>query len=149
MTTTTFPEFTKRFLEWTEREIEAKKSDGFAVCPYAKQARVNRKIQFIDGRTNTQAALEAFDKDCYEIGIVWLGDDADIPTVEELLPCMKRSHPDLLYFTSTPTSGYFAKNFTNCVFIQLDDDITQKRNQLHNTKYYDSWPEQYYKLIMG
>ena len=148
MSTTNFTEFTKRFLEWTEHEIEAKKSDGYAICPYAKHARLHNKIQFIDSRDHLLMSLAEFDQTKYEIGIAWLGDQADISAVDELLEKIKPDHPDLLYFTSTPNSGYFAKNFTNCVFIQLAGDIQDKRNQLHNTRYYDSWPEHYYKLIM-
>ena len=56
-------------------------------------------------------------------------------------------HHDLLYFTSTTTSGHFAKNFTDCVFIQLRDDLVEKRKYLHTTRYYESWPLDYYKLI--
>ena len=58
-------------------------------------------------------------------------------------------NPDLLYFTSTRESGHFVKNFTDCVFIQLKGDIMEKRKYLKNTKYYDSWPADYYKLITG
>lgn len=149
MTINDFSEFTRKFLDWTEHEIEAKKSDGYAICPYARHARLNQKIQFIDGREQLNQALLSFDSDRYEIGIVWVGDQADMSAVEQVLVDIRPDHPALLYFTSTPTSGYFAKNFTNCVFIQLAGDIQEKRSQLHNTRYYDSWPEQYYRLIMG
>ena len=69
--------------------------------------------------------------------------------VDEVLERYKAENPDLLYFTSTTDSGHFAKNFTNCVFIQLRGDIDNRREQLHKTKYYDSWPEHYYKIITG
>ena len=144
----TFDEFKKQFLLWSEEKIEAKKSDGFAVCPYAKHARINNKVQFIDARDSIDSINEFNDK-IYEIGIAWLGDTADIDAVDQELESYRNNHENLLYFTSTPSSGFFAQNFTNCIFIQLKDDILEKRSQLHKTKYYDSWPEYYYKLITG
>ena len=141
-----FQEFQNKFLEWTENEIEAKKLDGFPVCPFARKARLQNKIQFIDARDNQSDTYETFDKDQYEIGIAWV-DGCDINQVESVIEQQMQKHEDLLYFTSTTTSGHFAKNFTNCVFIQLRDDLTEKRKYLHTTKYYDSWPIDYYKLI--
>ena len=146
-------EFSKKFLEWTEQEIEAKKLDGFPVCPFARRARLQNKIQFIDSRDkeNLVSSLTSFDQDLYEIGIAWLGDqEADyISDVEVILQDLSKKNPDLLYFTSTRKSGYFAKNISDCVFIQLKHDIMDKREYLHNTKYYDSWPLDYYNDIMN
>lgn len=144
----TLEEFTNKFLAWTEETIEAKKLDGFPICPYAKRARLTNKIQFIDSRDDT-ASFETFDKSRYEIGICYLGDDADISLIEPVLRELKEKNPDLLYFTSTPTSGHFAQNFTKCVFIQLTGDILEKRKQLHATDYYKSWPEAYYQSIIS
>ena len=139
-------EFQQRFLEWTQNEIEAKKLDGYPICPFARKARLQNKIQFIDARDNQESSYETFDKQTYEIGIAWV-DGCDITEVESVIEQQMKKHNDLLYFTSTTTSGHFAKNFTDCVFIQLRDDLTTKRKYLHTTKYYDSWPEEYYKLI--
>lgn len=144
-----FETFQMKFLEWTEKSVESKKSDGFSVCPYAKKARLENKIQFINAVSNTTDQLQSFDKEKFEIGIAWLGDNTDMKTVEYELEILRQKNPDLLYFTSTPDSGYFVQNFTNCVFIQLQQDIMHRRQQLHTTKYYDSWPEYYYKLICG
>lgn len=141
-----FQEFQQRFLEWTQNEIEAKKLDGYPICPFARKARLQNKIQFIDARDNKESSYETFDKKTYEIGIAWV-DGCDITEVESVIEQQMKKHNDLLYFTSTTTSGHFAKNFTDCVFIQLRDDLTTKRKYLHTTKYYDSWPEEYYKLI--
>lgn len=141
-----FQEFQQRFLEWTQNEIEAKKLDGYPICPFARKARLQNKIQFIDARDNQESSYETFDKQTYEIGIAWV-DGCDITEVESVIEQQMKKHNDLLYFTSTTTSGHFAKNFTDCVFIQLRDDLTTKRKYLHTTKYYDSWPEEYYKLI--
>lgn len=141
-----FQEFQNKFIEWTETEIEAKKLDGFPICPFARKARLQNKIQFIDARDNQSDTYETFDKDQYEIGIAWV-DGCDMDEVESVIEQQMQKHEDLLYFTSTTTSGHFAKNFTNCVFIQLRDDLTEKRKYLHTTKYYDSWPVDYYKLI--
>jgi len=141
-----FQEFQNKFLEWTENEIEAKKLDGFPICPFARKARLQNKIQFIDARDNLIQSYETFDKEIYEIGIAWV-DGCNMSEVETIIEQQMQKHNDLLYFTSTTTSGHFAKNFTNCVFIQLRDDLTEKRKYLHTTKYYDSWPIDYYKLI--
>ena len=143
-----FDEFKNKFLEWTELEIEAKKEDGFPVCPYAKHARINNKIQFIDARQNTMDQLRTFDKENFEIGIAWI-DDQDMQSIEMMTDYLHQLNDDLLYFTSTTDSGYFAKNFTDCVFIQLKADIMEKRDQLHKTNYYESWPYHYYHAITG
>ena len=142
----TFEEFCNSFLKWTEEVIEAKKADGFPICPFARKARLQNKIQFIDTRSNLNQ-LRLFDDQVYEIGIAWLGDDIDMDTVEQSIELYRQDNPDLLYFTSSTESGLFAKNFTNCIFIQKRDDIMEKREYLHTTKYYDNWPVWYYKLI--
>lgn len=142
----TFEEFKTNFLSWTENEIETKKDDGFPVCPYAKHARINNKIEFIDAREATMEQLRSFDKEQYEIGIAWI-EGQDINSIEQMLEYLNEANPDLLYFVSTTESGHFVKNFTNCVFIQLRSDIEMRREQLHETDYYASWPEQYYAMI--
>lgn len=145
-------EFSNKFLEWTEKEIEAKKLDGFPVCPYARRARLQNKIQFIDSRVQETLldSFLSFDKDQFEIGIAWLGDQDDeyMSMVSSILADLSEKNPDLLYFTSTRTSGHFTKNISDCVFIQLKGDILDKREYLHTTKYYDSWPRDYYHSII-
>jgi len=141
-----FQEFQDKFLEWTEEVIEAKKLDGFPICPFARKARLQNKIQFIDARDNQISSYEQFDKETFEIGIAWV-DGCNISEVEKIIELQMEKHHDLLYFTSTTTSGHFAKNFTDCVFIQLRDDLVEKRKYLHTTRYYESWPLDYYKLI--
>ena len=46
-----------KFLEWTENVIEQKKEDGFTICPFAKKARLDNKIQFIDCTIATSELL--------------------------------------------------------------------------------------------
>jgi len=145
----TFETFIEQFLDWSETTIEQKKEDGFSVCPYAKKARISNKIQFIDARDTTIDKLRTFNKEVYDIGIVWLGDNYDMTVAEDIADIMRNDNRDLLYFTSTPTSGYFAKNFTKCIFIQITSDIEEKRKHLHTTDYYDSWSDDYYKIITG
>ena len=146
-----FETFISTFLMWSEERIEQKKLDGFPICPFARKARLTQKIQFIDARDLRAVSLESFDKETYEIGIAWLGDiDKDqLHNIELITEQLMIENPDLLYFTSTRESGHFVKNFTDCVFIQLKGDIMEKRKYLKNTKYYDSWPADYYKLITG
>lgn len=144
----TFDEFVSAFLSWSEEHIETKKDDGFSTCPFARKARLQNKIQFIDARTNTLDNLESFNKDDYEIGIAWV-DSVDMTTVEKICSDLSEKNTHLFYFTSTTDSGYFVKNFTNCVFIQLKCDILEKRAVLKKTDYYNSWPIDYYKLITG
>ena len=141
-----FQEFQDKFLEWTEEVIEAKKLDGFPICPFARKARLQNKIQFIDARDNQVSSYETFDKEKFEIGIAWVN-GCDISEVEKIIELQMEKHYDLLYFTSTTTSGHFAKNFTDCVFIQLRNDLEEKRKYLHTTRYYESWPLDYYKMI--
>lgn len=142
-----FETFKNNFLTWTENEIESKKLDGFPICPFARKARLQNKIQFIDARENKPLDYELFDMDTYEIGIAWLGDDADIESVESVLEPLREKHQDLFYFLSTPGSGAFASNFTGCVFIQLKQDILNKRDYLLKTDYYKSWNADYFNEI--
>ena len=136
---------------WSEERIEQKKIDGFPVCPFARKARLQDKIQFLDCRSLQSYALEQFDRTQYEIGIAWLGDidDDSVAEIEIICEQLAEKNPDLLYFTSTRKSGHFVKNFTDCVFIQLKSDILDKRNYLYKTDYYTSWPSDYFKLITG
>ena len=144
-----FNQFSEKFLKWTEEVIESKKIDGFPICPFARKARLTDKIQFIDARENIEEALLTFDPKDKEIGIAWLGDLDDISGVEKITEKIMKEHPNLLCFTSTRSSGAFAKNFTDCVFIQIKSDILEKRKWLKTTDYYNSWPIDYYKLITG
>jgi len=145
----TFQDFQDTFLKWTEEVIEAKKDDGFPICPFARKARLQNKIQFINATDEVYESLETFDKNSFEIGIAWIGEDVNMRIVDYALDRLRNKNKDLLYFISTTDSGYFAKNFTNCIFIQLYDDIMEKRKYLHTTKYYENWPEWYYKSITG
>lgn len=144
-----FSDFQQEFLNWSQNNIEVKQDSGLPVCPFARKARLQQKIQFIDARDDL-SQLNTFDKSIYEIGIAWLGDIDNIDPVEKFCTDSMDANPDLLYFTSTRDSGHFVKNFTDCVFIQLRGDIMKKRNYLKdNTTYYDNWPDAYYKLITG
>lgn len=145
----TFEEFKEAFIEWTINEIESKKEDGFPVCPYARKARVDNKIQFIDASEEV-SNLRNFDQENFEIGIAWIGNtDYNVDTAMSLCEFYSQLNPDLLYFKSIPGSGYFTSNVSYCIFIQLKNDILEKRGQLLETKYYDSWPEEYFQEITG
>ena len=144
----TLDEFQSKFLEFTEKQVEPLKDDGYPVCPYAKSARIKRALQFIDGRSDL-AVMDTFDPDTYQMGIVWLGDLDDITPIEKICEGYSKKNPHLLYFTSTRNSGHFVKNFTDCVFIQLKGDILTKRKHLKTIGYYDNWPNDYYKIITG
>jgi hypothetical protein len=142
-----FNDFKKTFLNWSDTLIEPKQDSGSPICPYARKARLQNKIQFIDARENL-SEMDTFDRDAYEIGIAWLGDIDNIDPVGKFCEQSMLANPDLLYFTSTRSSGHFVKNFTDCVFIQLKDDILAKRQHLKSTDYYDNWPKNYYNKIM-
>ena len=145
----TLDEFQIKFLKFAEELVEPLKDDGYPVCPYAKSARIKKALQFIDARDNV-LALESFDHVKYQMAICWLGDVDDMSSIEKTCEELREKHSHLLYFTSTRTSGNFVKNFTDCVFIQRKSDLLEKRKHLHeNTTYYDSWPVDYYNLIMG
>ena len=144
-----FDTFVSTFLTWSESKVETKKDDGFPVCPFARRARMMDLIQFIDARDDAHQQLRSFDKSRYEIGIAWLGDGDLSYDLEELASNMEKEFSDLFFFTSTNKSGHFVKNFTNCIFIQLKKDILDKIEYINTTNYYDSWPDEYYKLITG
>tara|TARA_B100000929_G_scaffold290774_1_gene285857 strand:- start:1141 stop:1584 length:444 start_codon:yes stop_codon:yes gene_type:complete len=145
----TLDEFQIKFLKFAEESVEPLKDDGYPVCPYAKSARIKKALQFVDARDNV-LALESFDHVKYQMAICWLGDVDDMSSIEKTCEELREKHSHLLYFTSTRTSGNFVKNFTDCVFIQRKSDLLEKRKHLHeNTTYYDSWPVDYYNLIMG
>lgn len=144
----TFEEFQEAFTKWSIDEIEAKKIDGWPVCPYAKQARVQNKIQFIDASIDP-AEIRKFDSENFEIGIAWLDGADNLKGAVNLCKYLSEVNPHLLYFKSTPESGFFTKNVSNCIFIQLKGDILEKREHLLTTTYYDSWPAEYFEEITG
>ncbi len=149
--TMNFDDFINKFLQWTEETIEKPRSDLDAqpICPFARKARLQKKIQFIDARDSLEH-VKTFDKEKFEIGIVWLGDIDDLEPVEKFCEEHMEANPELLLFTSTRDSGHFTKNFTDCIFVQLRGDILKKREYLKNkTDYYKNWPDEYYKLITG
>jgi hypothetical protein len=143
-----FEEFKIKFIEWLINNIEpVSKETGFAICPYAKSTRLKEKIQFIHIEQGVCEEFLKFDSDTYEIGVAWLSEN--INGIEGKLTDLRNQNKHLLYYLSTPTSGFFAQNFTNCVFIQKRNDIEEKREHLKNTKYYSNWPEWYYNEIVN
>jgi len=135
----TFEEFKIKFIEWAISEVEPK------ICPFAKKARLQDKIQFIDCPRGIYGEFLEFNPNRYDIGIAWLGDFT--AGIEDELADLRKHNPDLFYFLSTTDSGYFTKNFTNCVFIQKKDDILEKRDWLKTIGYYENWPDWYYNDI--
>lgn len=144
----TFEEFKIKFINWLIDEIEpTNKETGFPVCPYAKRARLQERIQFIHIERGIYGEFLEFDPTRYDIGVAWLGEYVD--GIEDELKDLRKHNKDLLYYISTPTSGFFAQNFANCVFIQKRDDIEEKRKYLKGTTYYNNWPEWYYNEIVN
>lgn len=148
-----FNKFKEKFLQWTESVIEVKQDNGYPICPYARKARLNNEIQFIDIRENIDRCISSLNLKKYMIAICWLGDE---PIYTQKYINQKifefnsdPQHKNLLFFKSTPDSGAFAKNFTNCIFVQIKNDIMSKREYLKTTNYYDTWSPEYYKYITG
>lgn len=148
-----FNQFKSNFLNWTESVIEEKQPNGFPICPYARKARLNGEIQFIDIRDNIDRCVSSLNLKKYMIAICWLGDEP-IYTHKYINSKVEEfnsdpQHKNLLFFLSDTQSGAFAKNFTNCIFVQIKSDIMSRREYLKTTNYYDSWPADYYKYITG
>ena len=144
----TFNNFKLEFLNWIIENIETKQKDvNFSICPYAKKARLQNKIQFIDCSDGDLKKMLNFNQKEFDIGVVWLKDN--IENVSEKLKKFKDKNPNLLYMLSTKNSGHFAKNFTNCIFIQNKNDIENKRNYLKDLGYYENWPSSYYDKIIN
>jgi len=148
-----FNQFKDKFLDWTKTVIEEKQPSGFPICPYARQARLNNEIQFIDVRDNIDRCVSGLNLKKYMIAICWLGNEP-IYTQKYIDQKIEEfsedpQHKNLLFFLSNKESGAFAKNFTNCVFVQIKSDILSRREYLKTTNYYDNWPADYYKYITG
>jgi hypothetical protein len=143
----TFETFKTQFLEWVQDKIEPTRGNGYPICPFARKARLQDRIQFINAPRGIYGEFLEFDEENYDIGIAWLGEFTS--GIEDELEDLRKLNPHLLYFLSTPQSGHFVKNFTNCVLIQKKDDIEIKRQVLLDTTYYDDWPKDYYKEIMN
>lgn len=143
----TFEEFKIKFINWSTKDIESvNKESGYPICPYAKRARLQKKIQFIHIKQGILDEFLEFNPAEYEIGVAWL-DNSAVHGIEPKLKKLRMYNQHLLYFLSTPDSGYFIKNFTNCVFIQKKKDILEKRAYLKTTEYYNNWPAWYYNEI--
>lgn len=143
----TYDEFKNKFLTWAIGNIEPTRANGFPICPFARKARLQDRIQFINAPRGIYGEFLEFDEENYDIGIAWLGEFTS--GIEDELADLRKANPHLLYFLSTTESGYFVKNFTNCVFIQKKDDIKLKRQVLLETTYYDDWPKDYFEEIMN
>jgi len=143
----TFEIFKTQFLEWVQNNIEPTRENGYPICPFARKARLQDRIQFINAHRGIYGEFLEFDEENYDIGIAWLGEFTS--GIENELADLRKGNPHLLYFLSTPQSGHFTKNFTNCVLIQKKDDIEIKRQVLLDTTYYDDWPEDYYEEIIN
>ena len=63
---------------------------------YAKKARLQDKIQFIDCPRGIYGEFLEFDSDRYDIGIAWLGDYTS--GIDQELDDLRASNPDLYYF---------------------------------------------------
>lgn len=146
----TFEDFQKTFIEWVQSTIEPKKDDGWPVCPYARKARINNEIQFLDGRdtTNTLEVLGKFDDDTYKMAVCWMDDDCDLQVIDSIVSQAEIQYPTHYFFASTETSGFFVQNFTRIIIVQIKDDIRDRRSKLKKTSYYDSWPEHYYRSVV-
>ena len=59
-----FDDFITKFLQWTEDTIEKPRSDLDAqpICPFARKARLQKKIQFLDAR-NSLDEIKTFDQE--------------------------------------------------------------------------------------
>ena len=51
-----FDDFINKFIQWTEDKIEKPRSDldTQPICPFARKARLQKKIQFIDARDSLE-----------------------------------------------------------------------------------------------
>lgn len=148
-----FNEFKDKFLSWSQTVIEEVQPNGFPICPYARQARLNNEIQFIDCRDNIDRCETSLNLKKYMIAICWLGNEP-IYTQKYINQKVDEfnqspSNKNLLFFLSDPESGAFAKNFTHCIFVQIKSDILSRREHLKTTKYYNNWTDEYYKYITG
>jgi hypothetical protein len=153
MSQTDFDNFVTKFLDWTKNVIEEKQPNGWPICPYARQARIDNEIQFIDAREKLDRCHTTINLKKYMIAICWLGDEP-IYTQKYIDQKLQEfntdpAHKNLLFFLSNTQSGAFAKNFTNCVFVQIKSDIMSRREHLKTTKYYDNWTPEYFKYITG
>ena len=141
-----FEQFKKDFTDWMIDQLEVNKEDGYPTCPYARTARVQDKLQFIDCSGSNPDAMLEFDPRVKMVGVCWFGDNVDLDTIN--LEQMKELNPDLMYLQSTKTSGHFVQNISNVILIQIRSELLRRRASLHKSSYYDSWPAEYYKEIM-
>ena len=141
-----FEQFKKDFTDWMIDQLEVNKEDGYPTCPYARTARVQDKLQFIDCSGSNPDAMLEFDPRVKMVGVCWFGDDVDLDTIN--LEQMKELNPDLMYLQSTKISGHFVQNISNVILIQIRSELLRRRASLHKSSYYDSWPAEYYKEIM-
>ena len=106
-----YEEFKTAFIEWSINNVEPDKGDGWPVCPYARKARLNGEIQFMDGRNTdkTLSVLETFDDDTFNMAVCWMGSDCPVETITEIANKASELHPQYYYFVSTETSGNFVQ----------------------------------------
>ena len=67
-----FEEFKKDFTNWMITRLEVNKEDGYPTCPYARTARVQDKLQFIDCSGPNPDAMLEFDPRVKMVGVCYL-----------------------------------------------------------------------------
>ena len=81
MTNKNFDQFKINFTDWMINKLEVNKEDGYPTCPYAKTARVQDKVQFIDCQGPTTDNILEFDPRTKMVGVCYFGNDVNISNV--------------------------------------------------------------------
>lgn len=136
-----FEKFKNKFIDWSLNEAEKIQPNMLPLCPYAKHARITDNLQFIDGRQDLKQALSVYNGK-KDMGVIWLGNFIEESKVNDILDKQKKANPNIVYFLSTPDTGYIGKSFTNTIIMHRYDDYLIKQRKLYEKKYYDQYPDE-------
>lgn len=142
----TMSEFKEKFWKW-ELNSEKIQDSGWPICPFAKAARLENKIQFFDAR-NSLECVNNFDRS-NDIGVAWLGETVNEKNIKQELEKLRENNKDLdILFSRPGGQAVLNPNFTNVLIIHNADDIMRKRRHIYEAGYYDFYPSFEYKQEM-
>lgn len=150
----------KDLINWIKRLSEKRDElGGFSICPFAKKAFEEKKVfwSYI-GQESVAYILRYIEAtpDDFEVIIFYnlsknLTDEDLLSIIEKLQEKM----PDMVFLKDHPDNPGFINgvNTSNgeypIILVQPRNKLEEARSKLLNTKYYDSWSEEYKKEIFA
>jgi hypothetical protein len=144
--------------EWLERITQPKKElKGFSVCPFAKKAVEENKIYWSYIGTDCESYIlnyiDSTPNDFELIAFINLGKGLTDDNLLSIISKLNEKRPDLVFLKDHPDNPGFINGVETgnkkypLILVQPKDKLSEAREKLKKTKYYDVWDEEYKKEI--